>query len=273
MSGVSALPEPVAELPRSPIRKSRPLPYYAQLAELFREAIRNGDWAPGRPLPSEQAIGEFFDISRTAVRQALGELVAEGLVRKEKGRGSFVRGPRAAEFVVQELRGFYDEMTEQGKVVDTEVLLLETTVAPPEEAARLAVPTGSKVVLLDRLRRVDGEAICAVRTLLPSPRFAGLVGQELGRQNLAEASLYEILRSSFGVRPRGGTRTVEAVAADRRNAALLGVRRGSPLLRLTSVNVDQTDTPFEHFTAWYRADRTSFRIDVGPADSPKRGTI
>lgn len=266
MSAVPEVTEP-ADLPRTSIRKSQPLPYYAQLAELFREAIRKGDWAPGRPLPSEQAIGEFFGISRTAVRQGLAELVAEGLVRKEKGRGSFVRGPRPAELVVQELRGFFDEMTDKGKVVGTEVLQLDTTIATADEAALLKIPTGSKVVELERLRHVDGEPICVVRTLLPSPRFAGLAGQEL-----EEASLYEILRTTFGVEPRSGSRTVEAVSADRRTARLLGVRAGSPLLRLTAVNVDQTGEPFEHFTALYRSDRTSFHIEIGPHLTLSKGS-
>jgi GntR family transcriptional regulator len=261
MSGVDVTS--TAELPRTAIRKNGAVPYYAQLAALFREAITSGEWEPGRPLPSEQVIGEFFGLSRTAVRQALAELQAEGLVRKEKGRGSFVRGPRRAEFVVQELRGFFDEMSEQGKAVSTDVLVLETTVAPAEEAALLGIPTGSKVVQLDRLRKVDGEPICLVRTLLPLPRFAGLAGQDL-----SASSLYEVLGSAYGVQPRTGWRTVEATAADRTTAVHLGVRAGSPLLLLTSLNVDVTGEPFEHFTAWYRADRTSFRIEVGPA----RGT-
>jgi GntR family transcriptional regulator len=261
MPGLDATSTP--DLPRTAIRKHGAVPYYAQLAELFRSLIVSGEWEAGRPLPSEQVIGEFFGLSRTAVRQALAELSAEGLVRKEKGRGSFVRGPRRAEFVVQELRGFFDEMSEQGKTVTTDVLVLETTVAPAEEAALLGIPTGSKVVQLDRLRRVDGEPICLARTLLPLPRFAGLAGQDL-----RSSSLYGVLRSSFGVEPRTGWRTVEATAADRSTARHLGVRAGSPLLLLTSLNVDADGEPFEHFTAWYRADRTSFRIEVGPA----RGT-
>ncbi len=249
-----------ADLPRSAIRRSDAVPFYAQLAALFRTAIEDGDWEPGRALPSEAVICEFFGISRTAVRQALALLAAEGLVRKEKGRGSFVRGPRRAELVVHEMRGFFDEMSELGKAVTTEILLLEATVATAEDAALLGVPTGSKVVRLDRLRRVDGEPICLARTLLPSPRFAGLVGQDL-----AASSLYEVLREGFGVRPRSGSRLVEAVPADRATARALHMRAGAPVLRLTSVNVDQSGEPFESFTAWYRADRTGFRIEVGPA--------
>ena len=256
-----------AQLPRTSVRRTGAVPYYAQLADLFREHITTGHWEPGRPLPSEQQIGEFFGLSRTAVRQALAQLAAEGLVRKEKGRGSFVRGPRRTEFVVQELRGFFDEMSEQGKAVETDVLLLETTYAPPEEAALLGIPTGSKVVQLDRLRKVDGEPICLATTLLPLPRFAGLAGQDL-----SGTSLYDLLRTSFGVEPRTGWRTVEATGADRQTARVLGVRPGSPLLLLTSLNVDATGEPFEHFTAWYRADRTSFRIEVGPAPESWRGS-
>ncbi|MCW2679318.1 MAG: GntR family transcriptional regulator [Frankiales bacterium] len=249
-----------AELPRTAIRKNGAVPYYAQLADLFREAIVSGEWIPGRPLPSEHVIGDFFGLSRTAVRQALAELSAEGLVRKEKGRGSFVRGPRRSEFVVQEVRGFFDEMDEQGQAVSTDVLLLETTVAPAEEAALLGIPTGSQVLQLDRLRKVEGEPICLARTLLPLPRFAALADEDL-----SSSSLYEVLQRRFAVEPRTGWRTVEATAADRGTASLLDVRAGSPLLLLTSLNVDATGQPFEHFTAWYRADRTSFRIEVGPA--------
>ena len=256
-------PQGPAVLPRSAIRRSGALPYYAQLAELFRTAIGDGSWEPGRALPSEAVICGFFGISRTAVRQALGELAAEGLVRKEKGRGSFVRGPRRAELVVQELRGFFDEMSELGRVVTTEVQVLEVVVAPAEDAALLGVPTGSKVVRLDRLRRVDAEAVCLARTMLPFPRFAGLVGQDL-----SSSSLYEVLATAYDVQPRSGSRLVEAVGADRVTAAALGIRTGAPMLRLTAVNVDQTGQPFESFTAHYRADRTGFRIEVGPATLP-----
>src|SRR3954463_4592010 len=93
--------------PRGTIAKGPRLPYYAQLAAILRKAISDGDWPPGFALPSEADLCSMFGLSRTAVRQALAELSAEGLVHKEKGRGSFVRGPRAG-FVVQELRGFFE---------------------------------------------------------------------------------------------------------------------------------------------------------------------
>lgn len=233
------------------------LPYWAQLAELLGTGIADGTWEPGQLLPSESDLCSFYGVSRPVVRQALAHLAVQGLVHKEKGRGTFVTRPQRAQFVVQEVRGFADEMAEQGLRVDTDVLELRPVVVPPEEAARLGVATGSRVLHVERLRRVGGEPLCLVSTWLPLPRFDGLDAADL-----ATSSLYDVLRDFYAVVPRSGHRRVEAAAADDRTASLLGVKRGTPVLRLSSVSVDQDGTPFETFRAVYRSDRTSFEIRV-----------
>ena len=241
------------------IVKASPLPYYAQLAAILRDAITEGEIEPGSALPSEAALGAFFSLSRTAVRQALGELAAEGLVRKEKGRGTFVRGPRRADLVVQEVRGFYDELTERGHTVDTRVLAQYVDASTADEATLLLIPTGSKVVRLERLRFADAAPICVVETVVAADRFPGLE-----QKNLEGVSLYKLLQSEYDVEARGGHRMIEAVAADRATARHLGVKTGSPLLKLSSINNAQDGQPFELFTAWYRADRTTFQVTVTP---------
>ena len=248
-------------LPAVSIRKSSALPYYAQLAAILRDAIVEGLLPPGAGLPSEAALGEAYQLSRTAVRQALGELAAEGLVRKEKGRGTFVRGPRRADLVVQEMRGFYDELTERGHSVDTEVLSCVVAASTADEATLLNVTTGTAVLRLERLRYADDAPIALAQTVLVASRFPGLA-----ETDLRTASLYRILQDSYGVRVRGGHRMIEAVAADRRTARHLGVRPATPLLKLSSMNNDQDGQPFELFTAWYRADRTTFQITVTPGE-------
>ncbi len=255
-------PEAVA-LPVIAIRKTSALPYYAQLAAILRDAIVDGLLPPGAGLPSEAALGQAYQLSRTAVRQALGELAAEGLVRKEKGRGTFVRGPRRADLVVQEMRGFYDELTERGHTIDTEVLSCVLSPASADEATLLLVPTGTEVIRLERLRYADDAPIAVAQTVLVASRFPGLADHDLRTD-----SLYRVLRESYGVSVRGGHRMIEAVAADRRYARHLGVRPGSPLLKLSSINNDGTQQPFELFTAWYRADRTTFQITVTPGATP-----
>jgi GntR family transcriptional regulator len=237
------------------IERGSVLPYYAQLAAILRSGIEAGQWPPGEALPSEAELGSTYGLSRTAVRQALSELVLEGLVQREKGRGTFVREVAVADLVVQEMRGFLDEMEGRGRRVDTLVLRQEVVSVPPNAAPLLGVPKNSDVLAIDRLRSVSGEVVVAVRTHLPLPRFADLVDT-----NLTGQSLYRLLARTHGVRPTVGRRRIQAIAADDEQAGLLGVEVGAPLLEVNAVGLDQHAHPFEHFVAWYRGDRTSFEI-------------
>lgn len=241
------------------IAKSDPLPYYSQLARILRDQILAGVWTPGARLPSEGELGEIYGLSRTAIRQALSQLVAERLVVKEKGRGSFVSRPRIAEFVVHELRGFHEEMQEAGYRVRTRSLAQRLVRVPPEVAPELGVPMDSQVVQLDRLRLVDDEPMVLVTTYLPHPRFDALL-----EIDLTEQSLYTVLASRFDLHPAGGRRQVEASIANGQEARALGVPRGAALLRLSAVNYDDAGLAFEWFCALYRGDRTTFQLSVGP---------
>ncbi|MFN2642307.1 MAG: GntR family transcriptional regulator [Actinomycetota bacterium] len=240
------------------VRRDGPIPYYAQLARILEQEIAEGKWSPGQELPSEADLCRMHGLSRTAVRQAVAALAARGLVRKEKGRRTTVLRSRVTNLVVQELRGFYDEMTERGGSVQTTILRQELTQAPPQVAEDLELPAGGDVVLVSRLRAVDGERIVYVETSLPAPRFAGLLGMDL-----SNASLYAVLAETFGVHPRSGHRVIEAATADADLAGHLQLPNGSPVLQLTALNRDENGTPFESWQAWYRGDETRFELIVG----------
>ncbi|GAA3337866.1 hypothetical protein GCM10020358_15800 [Amorphoplanes nipponensis] len=72
---------------------------FRQLADLLRDQIQSGELAPGRPLPSELRLAQEYGLSRTTVRQAIGQLRTEGLVTVDRPRGTFVRVPERAELV------------------------------------------------------------------------------------------------------------------------------------------------------------------------------
>ena len=251
---LSSEPEVVARR----VRRDDPMPYYAQLARIIEFEITQGRWHPGDTLPSEAELCEAHGVSRTAVRQALGELAARGLVRKQKGRRTCVARAHVTHLVVQELRGFFDEVSSQGGRVQTRVLRQEIVPAPPDVSDDLGLAGGSEALLLTRVRSVDGEPIVYVETHLPVPRFAALADLDL-----TDASLYAELATRFGVHPRSGARAIEAAVADAPLARDLGVRKGSPLLALWATNKDQNGIPFERFVAWYRGDGTRFELVVG----------
>lgn len=241
------------------IRKSDPMPYYAQLAQILREDIKNDKYRPGDLLPSESELGERYDISRTAVRQALDELVNEGLVQKEKGRGTIVTHSGVATFVVQELRGFFEEMSQRGDDVTTTILQAAVGPVPPFAMTDLQLGSTDEVVIIERVRRVNDEPVVAVATYLPHARFKAVLDHDL-----ETSSLYHILSDEIGVRLGGGRRRFEAEGATPTLADWLDVPVGEPLLKVTSVNFDEDDIPFEFFIAHYRADRVAFDVLVQP---------
>jgi GntR family transcriptional regulator, N-acetylglucosamine utilization regulator len=240
------------------IRRDLPVPYYAQLSRILERDIAELRWHPGEALPSEAELCAEHGLSRTAVRQALAELATRGLLRKEKGRRTLVARSHVTNLVVQELRGFYEEVSDRGAVVETTILQQTIVTAPPHVADDLEVPSGSELVLLERLRTVDGDTIVRVETYLPAPRFASLVSMDL-----SHASLYAVLGAEFGVRPSSGRRVIEAVAAEQGLGEHLDIPAGSPVLQLSAVNRDQDGVPFESFQAWYRGDETRFELIVG----------
>jgi len=121
------------------IDRDSPVPYYHQVKDSLRDSILNSTWPPGTALPSEADICEVFGVSRITVRQALAELELEGLVRRERGRGTFVAEPKIRERIVGHLTGFYEDMTAQGLEPQTRVLNKSIIEAPPWLAETLEV--------------------------------------------------------------------------------------------------------------------------------------
>jgi GntR family transcriptional regulator len=93
-------------------------------------------------------------------------------------------------------------------------------------------------------------------TYLPAAMVPGLVDHELGGQE----SLYRVLREEYGLRILSSVRRVEAIVADSREARLLEVRTGDPLLVLRSVGYTTERRPFDYFIAHHRGDLNAFEV-------------
>ena len=100
---------------RTKIDRGSSIPYYVQLMEALGEEIEARRWKPGDQLPPEQELCTLFGVSRTVVRQALQQLEFEGLVVRERGRGTFVAEPKiSSTSLVHSLMGFYEDMEKRG---------------------------------------------------------------------------------------------------------------------------------------------------------------
>lgn len=239
------------------VDRSSALPYYVQVRDAIQARIQDGVWNPGDRLPGEPELCRLFDVSRTVIRQALNDLVYKGLVVREKGKGTFVAQPKIRESLVQKLTGFYRDMVEQGYTPVTQVLRQESVPASQKVAAYLHIKPGMPVIAIERLRFVQDVPIQLVTTYLPFALCEVLLDVDFSSQ-----SLYAVLEQRCGVQIARGYRSIEAVPANEREARLLRVRKGAPLILLDSVSFSSDDAPVEYYHAVHRGDRTRFEVEL-----------
>ncbi len=257
------------------IDHNNPIPYYVQVKDVLCRRIERGEWKPGEQLPSEAELCRLFDVSRIVIRQALREMMYEGLVTRRKGKGTFVAQPKIVEGLVQNLTGFHQDMVSRGHRLVTQVLKQAAIPASAKVAGYLQIEPDAPVVQLDRLRFVNGEPMVYVSTYLP----AGLV-PGLEQEDFSQRSLYEFLEKRLGLVIVRGQRTIGAVAANDVEASLLGVDKGAPLVMLDSVSYLADGTPIEYYHALHRGDRSTFVVELirrheplgGPAASSSDGS-
>jgi GntR family transcriptional regulator len=227
------------------------------LQEAIARRVTDGEWKPRQALPSESQLGAAYDVSRTVVRQALDGLERAGLIYRIKGRGAFLAERKIVARLLQDPGGFQAQMEGQGLAVRTEVLGQEATPVTGDVAAALGLPEGALALRLERLRFVEGEAVFLGTTYVPLGSAT-----ELAQMDFRETSLNTVLEAEYGLRPAGGSRLIEAVAAGSREAELLGVRVGAPLFRLFAVTLGQDGRPMECSQVVLRGDRTAFEVSL-----------
>ncbi len=244
-------------LPLTHIDRSSPIPFYFQLKKILIQEISTGRWAPDEQIPSEPEICQHFHLSRTTVRQALSQLENEGMIRREKGRGTFVSQTYPQLWFLQSSQGFYDEAARKGHEVVSRLIRRELAALPGFAAEALGLEVGSEGVIMERLRWVDGRVVMyVVNYLVPS------LAPAVMDADLVNGSLYRAFAEGAGFTVAGGRRVVEALTAEEELAELLEVDQGSPLLFVESVAWDESLVPVEFYRAWHRADRTKIEVQV-----------
>ena len=256
----SVLPESLTEA----IDREVPIPYHYQLRELLRDEIVAGRWAVNERLPSERELCEAFDLSRTTIREAIDALVNEGLLRREKGRGTFVAEPKMVESILWS-SPFSGSMAEQGISIKTRVLRLEVVIPPYVVAQELRLASDEPVIVLDRVRSAFNEPILVSTAYVPHKLCPTLVNDDL-----VHNSLYQLLGQKYGLTIAQAKRYLEAIAANEFEAELLNIRPGTPLMLIESTVYMEDGIPLEYFKSRHRGDRTRFLVGTYKPVMPGR---
>lgn len=227
----------------------------AQVREILEQRIRE-DLHAGDVLDSERQLVSQLGVSRVTVRQAIADLVDEGLLERTQGKGTYVTGPRIESRL--HLMSFSREMRSRGLVPATRVLSAHQEPAPPEVADALEIEQGDPVVRLERLRLADGTPMAHEIGWYPCAQFPGLLDHPL-------EAVYDLMVERYGIEATRGEQSVHAEAAEADHARVLGIARRAPLL--VQERVTYADgLPVEHSVSRYRADRYRIHSTLLPRD-------
>jgi len=230
-------------------RGARPL--HAAIAEQLTAAIAAGKLSPGTRLPPERELAESLRVSRMTVRQALGELERDGLLRRVVGRGggTFVREPERRGFPAA-ARSISAELRRQGGASAAEPISAVIEPAGRRAGAALELRRSDRVVVITRLRLAGGKPLAVERSSLPARLFPDIEDMDLS------GSLPDLMADGFGLRPVRSVERLELAEARPSDARALGVRRGAPLLLVERIRYAADGTPLELARDRFRPDRT-----------------
>jgi GntR family transcriptional regulator len=238
------------------IDKTSPLPLYHQLTEALLSMIRDGELKEGDLIPTEREIGEKFQVSRITVRRAIDELVRDGYLITHQGKGTFVARAKIQRHMTR-MMSFSEEMTGEGHRPGSRLLSLRHEKAGGHVGPALRVSAESWVWVVERLRLADDEPMCVSLAYLNLPPNVALTPAELQQ----EVSLWSALEKK-GIQLARSAETIQAVAACEREAELLGVDVGAPLLLVEGVVYSDQDLPVEYHQIHNRGDRYTYSVQT-----------
>jgi GntR family transcriptional regulator len=225
------------------------IPLYHQLFELLHDKITTGKWKPGNMIPTESELVNQYKVSRITIRKVLDMLAKEGLIVRERGRGTHVAFPRL-EHVMTRIVSFTDDMRQRGFEAGTKVLFAGLLPAPEGIARQLGIREGAELARIDRLRLADGEPMCVEQSYIVHALMPGILNHDFAARSLREVKLGE-----YGIRWSRARQTIQAILAPPELSHLLSIKTNAALLHIERVSFSQNDVPVEFLRVFYRADR------------------
>lgn len=232
--------------------KSR-VPLHKQAEEMLRKLIEEPEYKDGKYLPNEVELASKLKISRNTLRQAINQLVFEGLLIRKKGVGTKVNR-KGITGGVQNWLSFSQEMKMLGVEIRNYELMVHFQKPTPEIAGFFGIDTDTQCVVMERLRG---------NTSYPFVKFISYFNPALpvtGDENFTQP-LYEMLEQNFGIVVKKSKEEVSARLAGDHLAAKLQIAPGDPILVRKRFVYDVNDVPVEYNIGYYRADSFTYSLE------------
>jgi GntR family transcriptional regulator, phosphonate transport system regulatory protein len=228
---------------------------WRQVADGIERGIADGTFGAGEKLPGETEIAETYRVNRHTVRRALATLAERGLVRAERGSGTYVEAQRLA-YPLRSRTRFSEIVGAGGHEPRGQLIDASDDVATRELARTLGLKIGAPLIRIESLRLADRTPICVSTTWLSAERFP-----DAGDVFAATRSMTKLL-AHYGVRDyRRASTKITAAIADATDAARLDLALGRPVLVVDATDVDTAGKPLVTKRARFAAERVEFLVE------------
>ncbi|WP_417687535.1 phosphonate metabolism transcriptional regulator PhnF [Roseibium sp.] len=228
---------------------------WRQIAEWLKAEIAAGTYAEGARVPTEADIAGRFDVNRHTVRRAIAALTAEGILRADQGRGTFVAAT-AIDYPIRSRTRFSEIISGQDRTPSGRMIGSGTEPADALLSEALSVPLGTPLLRIETLRVVDGIPVLVGTSWFEQARFPGLLAA------YAETGSFTKALSVCGIDDYTRKQSkVTAELVDQEDAAVLGLVSGQPVLVVESLNVDPQGTATQYTRTRMAADRLQVVIE------------
>lgn len=235
------------------INKKSPIPIYFQLKQIILNRIKKGEWLPDSPISSERELSEMFGVSRMTIRQALNELVSEGILYREKGRGTFVREQRIEQ---SDAMSFTEAALNQGLEACNIVKNFEIEVADMSVMERLGLDNYEDVYYIQRFRAIE-KMIIGVEEMYIPVKYIGNI-----KKDDFKGSVYKLLKDKYDYSIDHVKTTLEAVITGPDELKLFNLKEPAPILKVTAVHVTDKGLNLYYEESLYRSDKYVFNVNI-----------
>jgi len=239
-----------------------PGPLYREVKSRITRELAAGVWKPGDSIPSESRLARDFAVSIGTVRKAIDELVAENILLRQQGRGTFV----ATHSEDRTLFFFFHIVGKDGgkALPVTELLSFRRAKAGNDEGARLKVAPGSRVLRIRNLLRLSGKPVIFDEIVVPQALFPDL--DESGFAN-REGTIYGLYQARYGISVIRISERLSAAQSTQEVARLLKIAARTPVLVIKRVAYTYNDRPVEYRTSWVNTEAHEYLSDLWKADA------
>jgi GntR family transcriptional regulator len=216
-------------------------PLYRQAKQALLAAIESGRYPGASALPNEAALAAALGVSIGTLRHAVDELVAERIVVRRQGRGTFVATHTTERFVFQFFHVERSDGVRDAPAV--EVLSFERSRLDDEAATALACRAGDAAIVIENRLSLQGRPVVYDRITLPAALFRGLTEKRLRERT---STIYHLYQTAYGITVLRATERARAVTADRTASRVLGIAQASAVLQVRRTALTFNDKPVEY---------------------------